>query len=148
DKASRFKMQPEFRPIQSAESWQLSNAPILGMAAHLAALTIFDEVGMAAISKKRDDLTAYLAFVIHEISQASTHANFEVITPTDPKERGSQLSILVHGQGKELFDSISKEGVVADWREPNVIRVAPAPLYNSFEDCYRFGEILKKSITH
>ena len=146
DKERRFLMEPEFQPIQSAESWQLSNAPVLGMAAHLASLDIFDEVGMDAIGKKRDNMTAYLEFVINDISNASEGTTFEVITPKDPKERGSQLSILAHGQGKPLFDAISKEGVVADWREPNVIRIAPVPLYNSYEDCYRFGEILKEAI--
>lgn len=146
NKEKRFKMEPEFQPIQSAESWQLSNAPVLGMAAHNASLDIFDEVGMAAISKKRDDLTAYLEFVINEVSKSSENADFEIITPKDPKERGSQLSILAHGQGKDLFDAMSKEGVVADWREPNVIRIAPVPLYNSYEDVYRFGEILNTSI--
>ncbi|HLV42713.1 MAG TPA: kynureninase [Brumimicrobium sp.] len=146
DKETRFKMQPEFQPIQSAESWQLSNAPVLGMAAHLASLDIFEEVGMEAISKKRDDLTAYLEFVIHEISEESANAEFEIITPKNPKERGAQLSILAHGQGKSLFDAMAKEGVIADWREPNVIRIAPVPLYNSYEDVYRFGEILKNSI--
>lgn len=146
DKERRFLMEPQFKPIHSAESWQLSNAPVLGMAAHLASLDIFDEVGMSAISKKRDDLTAYLEFVIGEISDASEHTNFEIITPKNPKERGSQLSILAHGQGKALFDILTKEGVIADWREPNVIRIAPVPLYNSYEDCYRFGEILKKAI--
>ena len=148
DKERRFLMEPTFRPIQSAESWQLSNAPILGMAAHLASLDIFDKVGMTAISKKRDDLTGYLEFVINEVSRNSKGTTFEIITPKNPKERGSQLSILAHGQGKPLFDAISKEGVVADWREPNVIRIAPVPLYNSYEDCYRFGEILGKSITN
>lgn len=146
DKERRFLMEPQFKPIHSAESWQLSNAPVLGMAAHLASLDIFDEVGMSAISKKREDLTAYLEFVINEVSNSSAHTNFEIITPKNPKERGSQLSILAHGQGKPLFDILTKEGVIADWREPNVIRIAPVPLYNSYEDCYRFGEILKKAI--
>lgn len=146
NKERRFLMEPEFQPIQSAESWQMSNAPIIGMTAHLASLDIFDEVGMDAISTKREDLTAYLEFVINEISNSSDTVNFEIITPKNPKERGSQLSILVHGQGRSLFDTISKEGVIADWREPNVIRIAPVPLYNSYEDCYRFGEILKNAI--
>jgi len=146
NKEERFKMEHEFQPMESAESWQLSNAPILGMAAHLASLDMFDEVGMEAISKKRDELTAYLECIIHDVSESTEGTTFEIITPKNPKERGSQLSILAHGQGKVLFDAMSKEGVVADWREPNVIRVAPVPLYNSFEDCYRFGEILKNSV--
>lgn len=146
DKDVRFKMEPGFRPMEGAEGWQLSNAPILGMAAHLASLTIFDEVGMAAISEKRDDLTAYLEFIINDISANSEKVNFEIITPTDKAKRGSQLSILAHGQGKDLFDALTKSGVVADWREPNVIRVAPAPLYNSYEDVYHFGQKLKAAI--
>lgn len=146
NKERRFLMEPQFDPMESAEAWQLSNAPVLGMAAHLASLDIFEEVGMAAIGQKRDDLTAYLEFVIHAISASSKNVDFEIITPKNPKNRGSQLSILAHGQGKALFDEMSKEGVVADWREPNVIRIAPVPLYNSYEDCFRFGEILKKAI--
>ncbi|MDG0973250.1 MAG: kynureninase [Crocinitomicaceae bacterium] len=146
DKDLRFKMEPGFRPMQGAEGWQLSNAPILGMAAHLASLTIFDEVGMKAISAKRNDLTAYLEFIIHAISSSSEKVNFEIITPTDKTKRGAQLSILAHGQGKDLFDALSGSGVVADWREPNVIRIAPAPLYNSYEDVYHFGQRLKAAI--
>ena len=146
DKDVRFKMEPGFRPMEGAEGWQLSNAPILGMAAHLASLTIFDEVGMAAISEKRDELTAYLEFIINDISANSEKVNFEIITPSDKTKRGAQLSILAHGQGKDLFDALTKSGVVADWREPNVIRVAPAPLYNSYEDVYHFGQKLKAAI--
>lgn len=147
DKATRFQMQPGFNPIVGAEGWQLSNAPVLGMAAHLASLDIFDEAGMEAIGKKRDQLTAFLEFVIRDISERNrANVTFEIITPKDPKNRGAQLSILVHGKGKELFDALSESGVVADWREPNVIRVAPAPLYNSFEDCFNFGLILEKAI--
>lgn len=146
DKDARFKMESGFRPMEGAEGWQLSNAPILGMAAHLASLTIFDEVGMTAISEKRDDLTAYLEFIINDISANSEKVNFEIITPSDKTKRGAQLSILAHGQGKDLFDTLTKSGVVADWREPNVIRVAPAPLYNSFEDVYHFGQKLKAAI--
>ena len=146
DKAERFQMKPGFQPIEGAEGWQLSNAPILGMAVHNAALDIFDEVGTKAVFEKRDSLTAYLEFVINEISNSSEKADFEIITPEDPKRRGAQLSILAHGQGKALFDAMANEGVVADWREPNVIRIAPAPLYNSYEDVYRFGQILKSAI--
>lgn len=147
DKDARFKMEPGFKPMEGAEGWQLSNAPVLGMAAHLASLTIFDEVGMDAISKKRDDLTAYLEFVINEVSATSDAVDFEIITPKDPAKRGAQLSILAHGQGKALFDALSEKGVVADWREPNVIRIAPAPLYNSYEDVWRFGQFLREAIS-
>jgi kynureninase len=147
DKNTRFLMEPGFQPIKGAEGWQLSNAPVLGMAAHLASIEIFDEAGMDKIGAKRDLLTAYLEFVINDISTRNTNrVNFELITPSDKTKRGSQLSIMAKGQGKALFDALSAEGVVADWREPNVIRVAPVPLYNSFEDCFWFGQLLEKAI--
>jgi kynureninase len=146
NKEERFHMKPGFIPVEGAEGWQLSNAPVLGMAAHNASLDIFEEVGMDAIFAKRDELTAYLEFIIQDISKSSDKADFEIITPKEPKRRGAQLSILAHGQGKALFDAMSEAGVVADWREPNVIRIAPAPLYNSYEDVFRFGEILKAAI--
>jgi kynureninase len=147
DKSSRFMMEPGFKPIQGAEGWQLSNAPVLGMAAHLASVEIFEEAGMDRIGEKRDLMTAFLEFVIDDISERNKdRVSFELITPRDKTKRGAQLSIMAKGQGKALFDALSAEGVVADWREPNVIRVAPAPLYNSFEDCYWFGQLLEKAI--
>lgn len=146
DKENRFLMEKGFRPMKTAESWQLSNAPIVGMAAHNASLDLFDEVGMDALCEKRDKLTGYLEYVIDEISNSNESVTFEIITPRDKNQRGAQLSILAHGQGKSLFDKLSEEGVVADWREPNVIRIAPAPMYNNFEDVFRFGEILEAAI--
>ena len=147
DKSSRFMMEPGFKPMQGAEGWQLSNAPVLGMAAHLASVEIFEEAGMDRIGEKRDLITAFLEFVIDDISERNKdRVSFELITPRDKTKRGAQLSIMAKGQGKALFDALSAEGVVADWREPNVIRVAPAPLYNSFEDCYWFGQLLEKAI--
>lgn len=147
DKETRFEMTPGFKPMRGAEGWQLSNAPVLGMAAHLASLAIFDEAGMDRIGVKRDKLTAFLEFVIEDISlRNSDRCTFEIITPKNIRKRGAQLSILAHGQGKALFDALSEQGVVADWREPNVIRIAPAPLYNSFEDCFRFGQCLENAI--
>jgi kynureninase len=147
DKETRFLMEPGFQPMKGAEGWQLSNAPVLGMAAHLASLEIFKEAGMDRIGAKRDTLTAYLEFVINDISEKNKErCTFELITPTDKTKRGAQLSIMAKGQGKALFDALSDLGVVADWREPNVIRVAPAPLYNSYEDCYWFGQLLEKAI--
>lgn len=147
NKEKRFLMEPGFQPMPGAEGWQLSNAPVLGMAAHLAAVDIFDEAGMEAIGAKRDLMTAYLEFVIDTISERNKEkCTFELITPRDKKQRGAQLSIMALGQGKTLFDALSDLGVVADWREPNVIRVAPAPLYNSFEDCWWFGHLLEKAI--
>lgn len=149
DKATRFLMEPGFQPIEGAEGWQLSNAPVLGMAAHLASLDIFDEVGMDALVEKRIDLTNYLEFLIDDITaRHKDKCAFEIITPRTPEQRGAQLSILAHGMGKPLFDAITKMGVIADWREPNVIRIAPVPLYNSFEDAYRFAACLEKAIAN
>ncbi|MDA7804012.1 kynureninase [Crocinitomix sp.] len=147
DKETRFLMEPGFNPMPGAEGWQLSNAPVLGMAAHLASLDIFDEVGMDALIEKRVDLTNYLEFLINDLTERKGElCSFEIITPKNPNQRGAQLSILLHGMGKSLFDAITKMGVIADWREPNVIRIAPVPLYNSYEDAYRFIECLEKAI--
>ena len=147
NKEKRFLMEPVFQPMIGAEGWQLSNAPVLGMAAHLASVEIFDQAGMTAIGEKRDLMTAYLEFVIDKISERNKEkCTFELITPRDKNQRGAQLSIMAMGQGRALFDALSDLGVVSDWREPNVIRVAPAPLYNSFEDCWWFGQLLEKAI--
>ena len=147
DKETRFLMQPGFNPMKGAEGWQLSNAPILGMAAHLASLDIFEEAGMDRIGAKRGLMTAFMEFVIDDISEKNKdRCTFELITPRDKTKRGAQLSIMAKGQGRALFDALSDLGVVADWREPNVIRIAPAPLYNSYEDCYWFGQLLEKAI--
>ncbi|NBV92283.1 MAG: kynureninase [Flavobacteriia bacterium] len=148
DKSKRFEMEPGFEPIEGAEGWQLSNAPILGMAAHLASLEIFEAAGMEKIGKKRDLLTAYLEFVIESISNNNaTQVKMDLITPKLSEKRGAQLSIKTQGQGRALFDKLTAFGVTADWRAPNVIRVAPAPLYNSFEDCYWFGQHLQNALT-
>jgi kynureninase len=147
DKSVRFLMEPGFQPMEGAEGWQLSNAPVIGMAAHLASLDIFDEVGMENLAKKRDVLTGYLEFIIHQISDKHKDTcRFEIITPSDKSKRGAQLSMLIHGGGKPVFDALSQKGVVADWREPNVIRLAPTPLYNSFEDVFVFGKFLEEAI--
>ncbi len=147
DKDRRFLMEHDFVPIPTAESWQLSNAPVFTMACLKAALDLHDEVGMAALRAKSLELTSFLEGVIAEVSEANGGQSFEIITPTDPDERGAQLSILAHGYGKLLFDALTEEGVVADWREPNVIRVAPVPIYNSYMDCYRFGVALEKALS-
>ena len=148
DKETRFQMEAGFVPMKGAEGWQLSNAPVLGMAAHLASLDIFDEVGMEALRAKSDQLTAYLEDLINDISERKGHlCEFEIITPKSQHERGAQLSILAHGKGKAMFDALSEKGVIADWREPNVIRIAPVPLYNSFEDIFRFAKYLEESIS-
>jgi kynureninase len=147
DKEARFQMEKGFQPLAGAEGWQLSNAPVLGMAAHLAALEIFEEAGMDNIGEKRDLITSYLEFVIDSISEKHRDkCSFELITPRDKKHRGTQLSIKVMGQGIELFKRICALGVLADWREPNVIRLAPVPLYTSYEDCFHFGQALEIGI--
>ncbi|NND77567.1 MAG: kynureninase [Flavobacteriales bacterium] len=142
NKETRFKMEPGFDPILGAEGWQLSNAPVFSMAIHKASLDIFDDAGISNLIEKSKKLTAFLEFIIEDISSKKENVSFEIITPKDPYQRGCQLSILCHGQGRSLFDHLTENGVFADWREPNVIRIAPVPLYNSFEDVYRFGEIL------
>ena len=144
DKETRFLMEKGFDPIPTAEGWQHSNAPVMLMAPLNASLDLFEEAGMEAIGRKRDDMTAFLEFVINDIK--SEKVEFELITPTDKTKRGAQLSIAAKGQGKKLFDTLTEKNVIADWREPNVIRIAPTPMYNSYEDCWKFGQILKESI--
>ncbi|MGY5847929.1 kynureninase [Salegentibacter sp. HM20] len=144
-KERRFLMEPEFQPEPDARAWQISNAPVLAMAPYLASLEMFDEVGMPALIAKRDKIVSYLEFILNDIAQ-KVEAEFEIITPSNPEERGTQLSVFLHGQGKELFNYLMENGVIPDWREPNVIRLAPAPFYCSFEDMYEFGQILMKGI--
>ncbi|MBL4657851.1 MAG: kynureninase, partial [Flavobacteriales bacterium] len=136
-KESRFKMEKGFKPMSSAEAWQVSNAPVFAMAAHKASLDIFDEVGMDKLFEKRDKLTGYLEYLIK-----SNAPDVKVITPSNPENRGCQISMELASNGRECYKALGKSGVVADWREPNVIRVAPVPLYNTFEDVYKFGQIL------
>lgn len=145
NKERRFLMEPEFQPESTADAWQISNAPILAMAPYLASLEMFDEVGMPALIEKRNKIVAYLEFVLHEIDK-DVDSNFEIITPSDQENRGTQLSVFLHGEGKEIFNYLMEQGVITDWREPNVIRLAPAPFYCSYEDMYEFGQILKKGI--
>ena len=146
NKERRFLMEPEFDPQPNADAWQISNAPILAMAPYLASLQMFDEVGMPALIEKRNKIVAYLEFVLHEIDK-EVESTFEIITPADQEERGTQLSVFLHGEGRELFKYLMDAGVITDWREPNVIRLAPVPFYCSFEDMYEFGQILKKGIS-
>ena len=142
NKSTRFNMRHGFDPIPGAEGWQLSNPPILSLAAIKASLDIFEKVGMKKLNKKTKILTGYLEYLLDQIEGD----RIRVITPRDPKQRGCQLSIQVKNADKSLFDRITEKGVIADWREPDVIRVAPVPLYNSFEDVYRFVGILKGEI--
>lgn len=146
NKERRFKMEPQFDPVHGAEGWQVSNLPILSLAPYLAAVEMFAEVGMEKLIQKRNQLTAYLEFILHEIDAELEGAEFEIITPSNQEERACQLSVFLHGQGRSLFDYLMQNGVITDWREPNVIRLAPAPFYCSYEDMYEFGQILKQGI--
>ena len=143
DKDSRFKMEKNFKAIPTAEGWQLSNSPIISMAAHKASLDIFEEAGMEMLIKKSKLLTGYLFFILEEINSGSEEKILKIITPENEEERGCQLSVLMLQNGKQIFDALKKHGVLADWREPDVIRFSPVPLYNTFEDVYQFGQILK-----
>ncbi len=138
NKTTRFNMRHDFDPIPGAEGWQLSNPPILSLAAMLSSLKVFEEVGMPTLCAKSLKLTNYL----EEQLLAINNDRIQIITPSDPEERGCQLSIQVKEADKSLFDAITAKGVIADWREPDVIRVAPVPLYNTFEDVYQFAQIL------
>ncbi len=146
-KETRFKMEKGFEPIPTAEGWQLSNAPVLSMAAHKASLDIFEEAGMENLHKKRNLLAGYLHFVLNDINSKQSEKMLEIITPSNEKERGCQVSMLMLKDGKKIFDELAKQGVIADWREPNVIRIAPVPLYNSFEDVWRFCSLVNQLIS-
>ena len=139
DKATRFLMEKKFKPIPGVESWQLSNPPIFQLAALKASLDIFDEIGMKRLRKKSEVLTSYLEFLIEDKTSNIT----EIITPKDKNHRGCQLSLRFKKNGKEMFNKLLENGVVCDWREPDAIRIAPVPLYNSYNDVYKFVEILK-----
>lgn len=140
NKATRFKMRDEFDQLAGAEGWQLSNPPILSMAAIRASLDIFAEVGMEKLTAKSKELTGYFEFLLHQLGNDS----IKIITPSNPDERGCQLSIQVKNADKTLHNKLTEAGVISDWREPDVIRCAPTPLYNSFQDVYRLVEKLKE----
>lgn len=137
NKSDRFNMPDSFNPIKTAEGWQLSNPPILSLAAIRASLSIFDEIGMKKLVIKSQKMTSYLWFLLETIPTN----RIKIITP---KDSGCQLSIRVQDGNKSLFDKITAKGVIADWREPDVIRIAPVPLYNSFEDVFNFYQILNE----
>ncbi len=145
-KETRFKMEKGFDPIPTAEGWQLSNAPVLSMAAHKASLDIFEEAEIDELHKKRQQLSGYLHYILNDINNRQKEKVLEIITPANEKERGCQVSMLMKKNGKQIFDELTKAGVIADWREPNVIRVAPVPLYNTFEELWRFGNIISSII--
>ncbi|NOT74734.1 MAG: kynureninase [Cyclobacteriaceae bacterium] len=140
----RFKMKKGFIPMPGIDGWQLSNFPVLSGAAHLASLELFEKAGIKSLRKKSILLTGYLEFLLKNTERFQEY--FIIITPEDPKERGCQMSMLMKDNGRKIFDKITKAGVIADWREPNVIRVAPVPMYNSFEEVYRFAEIFKNAL--
>jgi len=141
----RFLMEPEFDLMPGAEGWQTSNAPVMNMAALLASLVEFREAGMDRLRAKSLALTAFLERGIHSVA-AATGEELEILTPSDPNSRGCQLSVVAHGHGKSLFDYLTEKGVIVDWREPAVIRMAPVPLYNSFADVARFLAILAQGL--
>ncbi|MBK8340078.1 MAG: kynureninase [Flavobacteriales bacterium] len=145
DKKERFKMERDFKPMPTAEAWQVSNAPVFSMAVHRVALEQFDRAGMGILRAKSIALTGFLRRTIEDISAANGNI-FNIITPDDPAQSGAQLSILVNGDGRGIFKQLTQRGVFCDWREPNVMRMAPAPMYNSFEDVFRFGEILAECV--
>jgi kynureninase len=145
DDKTRFKMEKGFRPMQGAAGWQLSNALIFNFAAHRAGLDIFHAVGIENLRAKSLQLTAYLEYILEEINKKNPNT-FEIITPKNPTERGCQLSILTNHNGRKIYDYLAQNGVICDWREPNVIRFSPVPLYNSFEDVFRLGQLLEQGI--
>jgi len=140
NKQTRFNMRLEFDVLPGAEGWQLSNPPILSMAAIKASLDIFNKVGFEKLVEKSKMLTGYFEFLLSQLGEDT----IKIITPSNPNERGCQLSIQVKNADKTLHHKLTKEGVISDWREPDVIRCAPAPLYNSFQDVFQMVEKLKK----
>jgi len=140
NKETRFLMEPSFEPIAGAEGWQLSNPPILAMAALRASLELFERAGLPALRQKSESLTGYLEFLLRELAGSFV----TILTPASPAERGCQLSLQVSGNGRLLHQRLQARGVVCDWREPDVIRVAPVPFYNSYLDVYRFVQILQE----
>lgn len=144
DESQRFQMKKGFIPMEGADGWQLSNVNVMSSAAHLASLAVFSEVGMESLREKSLKLTGYLHYLLEELNNSTNQ--IQIITPSDPSDRGCQISLFVESGGKELFDELNNQGVISDWREPNVIRVAPVPLYNSFEDVFEFVAILGKEL--
>ncbi|TXD31435.1 kynureninase [Lujinxingia vulgaris] len=143
DPSTRFEMGPSFEPQYGAGAWQLSNAPVLPMASLRASLALFTEATMEALRDKSEKLTGYLFELVTAIGADA----FEVITPAEPERRGCQLSILAAGDGELLHKRLMAADVICDYRRPNVIRVAPTPLYNTYEDVWRFWKILEESVS-
>ena len=143
NKERRFLMENTFEPMTGAEGWQISNAPVMGMAVLKSSLDLFHEVSMESLRAKSLKLTAFLEFVFNDIVNQFPNVQLEIITPTIPERRGCQLSVKLVGTDKSFFNALTEAGVIADFREPDVVRLAPAPLYNNFEDVYKFGQTLK-----
>ncbi|MFT7588353.1 MAG: kynureninase [Limisphaerales bacterium] len=143
DEKTRFEMKSGFNPQLGAAGWQMSNAPVLPMAAYKASLDIFKEAGLDALCAKSAKLTAYFRYLLEQINDGS----FEIITPAALGAHGCQISILTDNRGRAIFDALAEKGIIADWREPNVIRLAPVPLYNRFEDLFRFTEVMESVLT-
>lgn len=146
DANGRFKMNNEINPIPSVDGWQLSNVNILSHAAHMASLKLFDEAGIENLRQKSLSLTGLMEELITNSDVLVTQ--IKILTPSNPNERGAQLSLFLINHGKSVFEYLINHGVILDWREPNVIRVAPVPLYNSFEDVVHFVSILENAISN
>lgn len=144
NEGERFMMEKGFDPMPGALGWGVSNENILSVASHRGSLELFEQAGMDTLRAKSIQLTGYLEFILEGFN--TEEQVFEIITPKDPIARGCQLSIFIHKGGKKLFDLLTEGGMIADWREPNVIRLAPTPMYNSFTDVHRFGELLAQSL--
>lgn len=140
----RFKMEKKFVPMHGADAWQLSTFTVMNAASHLASVSIFSEAKLPALRKKSELLTGYAEFLLNELDPKNE--KIKILTPENPKERGCQLSIRILKGGKEIFTKLIKSGVIADWREPGVIRIAPAPLYNTFEEVFLFARRFKRAL--
>ena len=140
DEATRFKMEKGFIAKPNASGWNMSTAQVFNMASLKGSLPLFEEAGIKKLRAKSKELTAYLEYLLHQLNNIS----FEIITPAEPERRGAQLSLYFKERGKEIHQKMIEAGIIVDYREPGVIRVAPAPLYNSFEDVYRFYQILQQ----
>jgi kynureninase len=143
DKTTRFEMPPDFHSLPGAEGWQLSNPPILQLAALRASMELFAEAGISALVEKRERLTSYLAFLLAGLPPGAA----ELITPSDPKQRGAQLSLRVRPDARGLVQRLAQTGMVVDFRAPDIVRAAPVPLYNSFTDVWRFARALRAHVT-
>ncbi len=136
DENTRFQMGPDFHPMAGAEGWQLSNPPILALAALRASMEIFSEAGMERLRAKSVSLTGYMEYLLRQHGSGK----FSIITPSEQQRRGAQLSIRLPSDGRKLCDRLAGAGVIGDWREPDTFRVAAVPLYNSFQEVYRFAQ--------